>query len=471
MKLHFLGANRQVTGSRYLLEATGLKILIDCGLVQERKYVGRNWEPPAFDPASLDIMLLTHAHLDHVGLTPRLVAQGFNKTILTTEPSVDLAEIIMLDSARIQEEDASYKKKRHRKENRRGKYPEEPLYTPEDAQKAVRLLKGVEYGHPQAISDDVSVTFHDAGHILGSAVLEINVKENGHEERVVFSGDLGQWDKPIIDDPSLLTHADHVVMESTYGDRSHREGEDVDTQLAKIVFDTYKRGGNLVIPTFAVERAQELIYHLGNLSHDERIPKLPVFLDSPMASDVTEVFRKHRRYFDDETWAMIDAGKSPLNFDGLTFSRTVKDSKAIAKSRGPKIIMSTSGMCTAGRIKHHLRQNIEDPKSTILFVGYQGHGTLGRIIIDGDRKVRIHGKHYEVKAHRTQVYGFSAHADREDLLRWIGHFDPSPKNVFLTHGDEEAAESLASAMRASGNMNASVPAYGDVVNFTPPSAD
>lgn len=452
MKLNFLGANRQVTGSRYLLDTGNLKLMIDCGMFQERHMLSRNWDDPPVDPKSIDYLLLTHAHLDHTGLVPRLVSQGFDGSIIATEPSVELAKIIMSDSARIQQEDVKYKKKRHQKENRQSKHPLVPLYTVEDADKAAGLFTGVSYDQRIELGDDVYVTYREAGHILGSASLVIEA----HGKRIVFSGDVGQTNKPLIRDPAAIEGGDYVVLESTYGDRSHKDETDVVDQLCDIVNRTIKRGGNVVIPTFAVERAQELVYHLSRLAHGDRIPDVPVFLDSPMAVDVTEVFRRHRDYMDAQTNALFESGQPPLRFPGLKLVRAVEDSIAINQLREPCIIMSSSGMCTGGRIKHHLKRNIGRAESTLVFVGYQAVGTLGRIILDGKDRVRIHGQYWPVNAEIAQIYGFSAHGDREDLLNWLANIDPPPKRVFLTHGDEDAALTLQKKIE-----QAQVPHYGD----------
>jgi metallo-beta-lactamase family protein len=465
VKLHFLGANRQVTGSRYCLEAGGKKILIDCGMFQERPFLERNWEASPVPPSELAAMLLTHVHIDHSGLIPKLVRDGFNAPIHATRASAELAPVMLYDAAKIQMEDAEYKKKRHKKEGREGKHPVQPLYTDEDVDKTLPLLEPTAYLKPVAVTDDVSVTFHDAGHILGSAMLEVLVKENGQTRRVLFSGDIGQWDKPLIRDPSLFEQADYVVMESTYGDRNHQDGGDVETQLSDVINDTISRGGNVVIPTFAVERAQELMYYIGRLVHGKQIPSVKVFVDSPMAVDVTEIFRKFRDCLDDDTWELISSGHAPLGFPGLQMVRSVGESKAINDVREPCIIMSTSGMCTAGRIKHHLRQNITRPHSTILFVGYQGQGTLGRQILDGSQQVRIHGKNWPVKAKVSQIYGFSGHADRAALLRWLGNLKRPPRHVFLTHGEEDAALNLAQYIDQQMHWPVTVPEYQEVVEL------
>ena len=466
MRLQFLGANRQVTGSRYLLEAGGLRIMIDCGMFQERAFLGRNWAPPPISPDSIDYVLLTHAHLDHCGLLPRLVAQGYGGPIITVEPTVKLAEIIMLDSAKIQKEDVAYKKKRHRREGRRGKHPELPLYTIEDAKNTVSLLRGVKYGESVQLNDQVSVVFNEAGHILGSAFLEITVTSGGKTRRVVFSGDLGQWDTPLINDPHPLGQADYVVMESTYGDRNHKELGPIEDQLARVINDTTQRGGHVVIPTFAMERAQELVYYIGRLVHGDHIPDLLVYLDSPMAIDVTEIFHQYCGYLDEENRCRFRKQVASLTFPGLRLTRRQKDSIAINNRREPSIIMASSGMCTGGRIKHHLRQNITRTECTIVFVGYQAQGTLGRQIVEGHSEVRIHGRTWPVRAQIAKIDGFSAHGDRDDLMRWLRGCKQPPKNLFLTHGEEQAAQSLAQTVRNQMGWPVSVPNYEDVVQLS-----
>lgn len=465
MRLHFLGANQQVTGSRYLLEAGGLRVLIDCGLFQERRFLERNWDTPPFDPRSVDVGLLTHAHLDHTGLLPRLAGAGLDCPIHCTEPTADLAEIVVLDAAKIQEEDARYKRKRHRKENRKGPRPVVPLYTMEEAKKIPPMLQGTTYGRPLQLNDNVTATFHEAGHILGSAMLDITVTQQKTTRRLLFSGDLGQHDKPLIDDPTHHEGADYVIMESTYGNRDHRDEGDVAARLADIVNDTAQRGGNLVIPTFAIERAQELVYHIGRLRRADHIPDLPVYLDSPMAVDVTEVFRKSRAYLDAETHRLFAEGEPPLRYPGLKLVRSVEGSMKINGAGGTSIIMSASGMCTAGRIKHHLKRNITRSDSTILFVGFQAEGTLGRHILRGAEEVRIHGRPHRIRARIAQIHGFSAHGDRSDLLDWLGGFRRTPEQLFLTHGEEDAAAALAVTIREKLGWGATVPEYGHVATL------
>ncbi|MFH1418032.1 MAG: MBL fold metallo-hydrolase [Planctomycetota bacterium] len=463
MRIQFLGATKQVTGSRYFLDAGGLRLLVDCGMYQERAHLGRNWEPSPIAPDSIDCLLLTHAHLDHCGLVPRLVGNGFDRPILTTAASKDLAEIVLRDAGRIQEEDAKFKLQRHQHENRTGPHPVTPLYTSAEVEQALPLFESVPYNKPKALNENVSVTYHDAGHILGSAMLEITVREGGKTRTVIFSGDIGEWDKPIIRDPSVFDQADYVVMESTYGGRNHGDDRPVEDQLCDVINETVRRGGNVIIPTFAVERAQELMFYIGRLLEADRIPHLLVFLDSPMAVDVTHVFRRHRECMDAESLDIIESGQSLMRFPGMKLVRETGESKAINRIKGSCIIMAGSGMCTAGRIKHHLVQHISRPESTILFVGYQAYGTLGRQIVDGAEKVRIHGSKRRVKAAIAQIHGLSAHAGQDGLLRWIGNLKQPPRRVFLTHGEEESAETLAGLIRSKLGFEVEVPNYQDEV--------
>lgn len=466
IKITFLGASQQVTGSSYLLEAGGLRLLIDCGLFQEREFQGLNWDHFPFDPATLDGVVLTHAHLDHVGRLPKLVAQGYNRPILSTEPTVELATLIMLDSARIQEEDAKYKRKRHKKARHQSPHPVNPLYTTDQAQRTVPLLKGYGYNTPLKLNDDVQLTFVEAGHILGSASLIFDINDNSQAKRVVFSGDIGQHHKPLIRDPDKIDTADIVIMESTYGDRNHKEFGPVGEQLCHIINQAFDRGGNVIIPTFAVERAQELMYHISELAYADRIPDVPVFMDSPMAVDVTEIFKRYASYMDDETALLFSMKQPPLRFPGLTLVKNVEDSKAIKHHKKPAIIMSSSGMCTGGRIKHHLKNNITHAKNTILFVGYQAHGTLGQQIVQGAKEVRIHGTTFPVNAHIEQIHGFSGHGDQEDLLNWLNVMSPKPKHILLTHGEVESAKEFTQCIRSKWqDIDVLNPSYQSTLEF------
>ncbi len=463
MRLTFLGATGQVTGSRYLVEAAGRRIMIDCGLFQEREYLARNWEPPPVAIDQLDHVLLTHAHLDHCGLVPRLVAQGYRGPLLATRASVELAGIVLRDSGHLQEEDAAFKRHRHQREGRRGRFPEVPLYTARDAEVALERFQGVGYDQPVALGEHVTAWFHDAGHILGSAVLELHVREDGRERRLVFSGDIGQWNRPLVRDPAIVASADYVVVESTYGDRRHLEEGEPEDILCDIVNDTEARGGNLLIPTFAIERAQEVLYYLSRLVWQDRIPHLLVFLDSPMAVNATEVFLRHAECLDDETQQLLRSAQHPFAFPGLRLVRTVEESKAINRIRGSCVIMAGSGMCTGGRIKHHLEHQIGRPQTTVLFVGYQARGTLGRQIADGASEVRIHGQTHRVRARVVQIHGLSAHADQDELCRWVHGFARAPRRIFVTHGEPESSQALADLLTAQGSQRVQIPEYQQTV--------
>ena len=462
MKLAFLGAARQVTGSCYAVDVNGLKMLVDCGLYQERAYLERNWDPLPVPADELDFILLTHAHLDHSGLIPKVVRDGFSGTILTTAATGDILSIALMDAAEIQEEDAAYKKKRHQKEGRLPPRPVVPLYTTEDVQRAMPLVEEIEYDSPAHLGDNVSVRFIDAGHILGSAMVEITVKANGASQTLVFSGDIGQWDMPFLRDPSLVASADYIVMESTYGDRDHEDPGRVGDLLGQVIRETAAAGGNVVIPTFAIERAQDLMFHLSKLAHARAIPPVPVYLDSPMAREVTKAFERHDEYFDEEARALFASGRNPFRFPGLTIVRTPEESKAINTTQGPAVIMAGSGMITGGRVKHHLARNVARPESTILFVGYQARDTLGRQILEGQPEVRVLGRTLPVRARVAKINGFSAHADRKGLGRWLDGFQAPPRRLFVTHGDADVAANFAERVRRERRWTVELPEYLEV---------
>ncbi len=439
--------------------------MIDCGLTHEREYLSRNWEECPVAPHQVEALFLTHAHIDHSGLIPKFVREGYSGSIYATSPTIDLVEIMLRDSAQIQQEDAAYKKRRHEKEGRRVRYPESPLYSEKDVDRTLGRFQRVSYKKTVWLNDVFSVTFHDAGHILGSAILEVLVNEDGNQRRIVFSGDLGQWDRPLTNDPTVLEHADYVVMESTYGDRDHLDSANVEGRLAEVINRTMARRGTVVIPVFAVDRAQLLMYYISRLVHADRIPDMPIFLDSPMAVDVTEVYRRHQDHLDEHSKELFRSKTFPLHLPGLIMVRSLDESKAINRVELPCIIMATVGMCNAGRIKHHLRHNLGDMDNTILFVGYQGPGTLGRQIVDGNKYVRIHGKMWPVRAEIVQIDGLSAHAGRADLLRWLGGFFEPPDQVFLTHGEESVSLQLAEFVRRNMGYKSSVPVYGETVSL------
>jgi len=464
MKLQFLGAARQVTGSKYYVETNGTRVLVDCGMYQERDFTDRNWTALPIRPRDIDVVLLTHAHIDHCGLLPKVVADGFHGKILATAPTCDLVDVLLRDSAQIQAEDVAFKQKRHREEGRSGQYPVKPLYTLRDVERTLPLLEPVSYHEPVRLGDNASAVFHEAGHILGAAMVELILEEHDVSRRVVFSGDLGMPGKPFVRSPDQITEADWLVVESTYGDRDHSDGGSIEDQLAAAVNGTIDAGGKVIVPIFAVERAQELIYYLGRLVRSGRIPGIPVYLDSPMAAEVNRIFARFRDWFDPGLQRRLAAGEMLLGFHGLTTIRTVEESKALNHKKGPAVIMATNGMCTAGRIKHHLAQYIDHPECTILFVGYQGAGTLGRQLLDGCRDVRLFGRMRRVKAKVGQIEGFSGHADQSALLGWLRHF-AAPPEVFVTHGEEEAALALAQQIRDRFHWKATVPEYLQVVEL------
>ncbi|MCM8829844.1 MAG: MBL fold metallo-hydrolase [Candidatus Omnitrophica bacterium] len=448
MWVKFLGATQNVTGSKILLEISGKHIMIDCGLFQERELKDRNWLPFPVPPSSIDAIILTHGHLDHCGYLPKLVKDGFIGDIFSTEPTAEIAKIALLDAGKVQEEDAEKKRERHLKEGRKSPFPVLPLYTEEDAKKVFPLFKPYPYEHPFELFKDVYISFYDAGHILGSAIIKIEIAtHNGKTKKIIFSGDIGRWGKPILKNPTIFQEADIVFMESTYGNKDHKSEEEAGRELAEVINTTVNRGGNIVIPTFAIERAQEILYFLSRFLKEDIIPHILVFVDSPMAIDITEIFNKYPAYLDEKTQNLIKKGTSPFAFPLLKLTRTVDESKSINYISGSVIIMAGSGMCTGGRIKHHLITNITREESTVVFVGYQAQGTLGREILEKPEKVRILGKEYPVKATIKNINGFSAHAGKTELLKWIDGFERPPKKIFIIHGEQEVSTHFANILK------------------------
>ncbi len=466
-KLTFLGAARNVTGSCYLLESQDTRVLIDCGMYQERKCQTRNWQPFPFYPQSLDAVFLTHAHLDHCGLLPKLIRDGYKGKIYCTQATAELAEIILLDAAQLQVEDAAFKKERHRREGRRGPYSEIPLYTVADAEAVAPHFSAVEYLSCVGVGSGVEGCYYEAGHVLGSAVISMNIRQDGKNHRVIFSGDIGEPDRPIINDPTLFDEAEYIVIESTYGDRTHEEHESIDIQkqLRDCINRTVSAGGNIIVPSFALERSQELLYHLNELFLRKEIPSLPVFLDSPMAIRITEVFKHHAELFDKEMMRRLRQGSSFFNYENFRIVQSVEESKAINNIKGSSIIIAGSGMVTGGRVKHHIINNIRRPESTILFIGYQAEATPGRILLDGAKVIRLLGQMHPVSAHIERIDGFSAHVDRDGLLAWLSDIRVPPRCVFVTHGEEKAATGFANLLKEKTGWTVKVPEYKDTVEL------
>jgi len=457
MKLIFYGAAETVTGSCVGLTTTkGYKILIDCGLFQGPKELKeRNYGEFEFNPSEIDAVLLSHAHIDHSGLIPKLCKKGFKGKIYTTKVTKDLCSIMLPDCAYIQEMEVERK---NRKLARANKPLLEPIYTMQDAEKCMEQFIGVSYNSEIEIFPDVKVVFHDAGHILGSAMIE--VLTDG--QKLIYSGDIGNTNQPIINDPTLFTEADYVIMEATYGNRFHIETEDKMQRLMQIIKKTVRKGGNLVIPAFAVERTQDLIYRLKKLDTEGELPDIDVYVDSPLAIKATEIFRNNPEYFDQEAGEFLAEHDSILDFPGLKYTLTAEESRAINFVKKSSIIISASGMADAGRIKHHLKHNLWRPESTILFVGYQAQGTLGRRILDGEKIVRIHGEEVAVNADIERIEGFSGHADQKGLVEWVENFIKKPKKIFLVHGEPDALEMLAKVIVEKTKNEVVIPKLGQV---------
>ena len=442
MKLHFYGADRCVTGSSHCLEINGKKILVDCGLQQGRDEMDNRYL--AFAPGSIDILLVTHAHIDHTGRIPLLVKNGFHGRILTTRVTADLMKIMLLDSAHIQESDAEYE---NRKGQRAGREHVEPLYTEQDALDVFKYVTTCEYEETVELCEGVSAVFTDAGHLLGSASITLELEEAGVHKTLVFSGDIGNVDQPIIRDPQLLKKADYVVMESTYGDRNHTEVWSYTDELAEIIDETLGKGGNVVIPSFAVGRTQELLYFIREIKDQKLVkstPNFPVYIDSPLAKAATTVFCGDLHgYLDEQALELVKDGTHMFTFPNLNLVESSEESKMLNMDTAPKVIISASGMCDAGRIRHHLKHNLWRANSAVVFVGFQSPGTLGRRLLDGVEKVKLFGEEIAVKAKIVNFQGLSSHADHDHLIEWIKAFDPKPAHVFVVHGDEDVAPAFA----------------------------
>jgi metallo-beta-lactamase family protein len=460
MRIGFYGAARTVTGSQHLIEVNGKRILLDCGLYQGHRAEAnaRNRSLP-FDAKSVDVMVLSHAHIDHSGNLPNLVKSGYNGDIISTPATRDLCASMLLDSAHIQEKDAEFVNKRA---SRRGESFVTPIYTQADATEALHRFSTQNYERSRTIAPGVTLTYKDAGHMLGSTfvVLDIEDHDAKRDYRLVFSGDLGRAGIPIIRDPQTIDGADYLIMESTYGDRTHPAFEDDRERMEQIILQTYKRGGLILVPAFAVGRTQQVIYTLHQLRQKGDIPDLPVYVDSPLAIDVTAAYRAHPECYDEEIRAFVTqlGGRvDPFGFEDLTYTRTADESKKLNFLREPAIIIAASGMMEAGRILHHLKNHIEDPRTTVLVVGFQAENTLGRRLVDGEKTVRIFGETYQNRAQVEVMSGFSGHADRNELLAWVGAMQNKPKRTFLVHGEPPAQFALAEALKTQFGMQVDVP--------------
>lgn len=468
MKISFHGANRTVTGSQHLIEVNGTRILLDCGFFQgkrtEAAYINRHFP---FDPASIDLLILSHAHIDHSGNIPNLVKQGFRGDIIATSATRDLCAAMLPDSGHIQERDAEFVNKRRRK---RGETPIEPIYTQQDAYDCLAYFLTQNYYRTRVIAPGIALTFYDAGHMLGSAIIALDItdREANREYRFVFSGDLGRAGIPIIRDPDLIENAEILIMESTYGGRLHEDYSESEHKLEQIVTQTYKRGGSVIMPAFAVGRTQQLVVTLHQLAEKGDVPRMPIYVDSPLAVDATAVFRLHPECYDDEIRAFITEvnAKDPFGFSDITYVRSLEESKRLNFQRTPCIIISASGMCEFGRILHHLKNRIGDASNTILITGWQAEHTLGRRLVEGAEVVRIFGDEYRRHAQVAVLNGFSGHADRDELVAWVGAMKHRPKRIFLVHGEETEALALKTALENRMGLMVDVPQTGDTITLT-----
>ncbi len=460
MEIEFLGAVRNVTGSMHLLHVNGARVLLECGLFQGHRQEAfeRNRNLP-FDATQVEAMVLSHAHIDHSGNIPNLVKSGFRGAIFCTYATRDLCSIMLRDTAHIMEADAAYLNKKHTEQ---GEPPIEPIYTVAEATESLRYFVSMDYERPMLIAPGVRLTFYDAGHILGSALCALDIQEDGRTYRLLFTGDLGRKDMPILRDPQVVPGVDYLISESTYGARTHGTPEEAEAKLAQVIRDTYSRGGKVIIPAFSVGRTQEIVYALNRLIKAGQIPALPIYVDSPLAINATDIFRLHPEYYDAEALQFVLDREDPFGFSQLHYVRDVEESKALNDRTDPLIIISASGMCEAGRILHHLKHNIGEERNTILFVGFQAAHTLGRRIVEGQERVPIFGEEYPVRAHIESIDGYSAHADREEILAYMREIGPQRiRKAFLVHGDEEASLALQPALEALGMQEVIVPNLGD----------
>jgi len=461
MKIQFCGASRIVTGSCYHLTINDKEYLVDCGMFQGKKETTRlNYEPFLFDPKKITALFLTHAHIDHSGLIPKLYKGGFRGKIYATKPTIDLCRIMLLDSAHIQEMDTEHE---NRRRLRLGLPTRKPLYTQLEATQCMKLFSTIRYDSLKKIDDNVTVRYRDAGHILGSSIIQLFANDKGTEKKIVFSGDLGQWNVPIVRNPTYINEADYLFIESTYGDRLHEDVKEREDELLDAINSVVEKEGKLLIPSFAIERTQELLYSFKKLILQKRFPKgIKIFLDSPLAIKATEIFKKHKEVYDQETLYKF---KNPFEFPQLKYTLSTEESIKLNDCKKPCIIIAGSGMMNAGRIRHHLKHGLWDERNTVLIVGYQAEGTLGRIILDGVKNVKMMGMEIRVGAEIRKINSFSAHADYEDILEWLSGFEKSPKRVFIVHGEEKSAKSLKKKIAKVGLKNSYIPHIGDVIEI------
>ncbi len=467
MKIKFLGAARTVTGSCFIVETNHARFAVDCGMHQGSELMERrNLEVASYNPAHIDFFIITHAHIDHSGLLPRMVQQGFSGPVYATEPTGDLLKILLLDSAHIQEVEAAGKNKRMQRTGLKASAT--PLYVTKDAEAVAPLIKPQKYDEPFEPAPGIRVRFQDAGHILGAAMVELFIEENGSTTNLVFSGDIGRPNQLLMKDPSALRQADFLLMESTYGNRNHKGEQESLDELAEAISYSYGNGEKVVIPAFAVERTQEILYSLHLLSRRGKLPKdMPVYLDSPLAIKATEIFRRYQSYLDPETQALLKKGEDPLALPNLRLSTSTEESIRINETREPAIVISASGMANAGRIKHHLRHNLWRPGASVVFVGFQADGTPGRKIVDGAKKIRIFNEDIAVAARVFTINGFSAHAGQDQLLEWLSSFQSKRMQVFLVHGEYSAQEHLAALIREKFGMTVAIPEYLEEIVLKP----
>ena len=470
MKIRFLGAVNGVTGSNHLIQAGNKNIMLDCGMYQG-KDEDINTEEFVLNPTEIDCLLLSHSHIDHSGRIPLLVKRGFKGDIYCSKPTYDLCEIMLIDSAHIQETEAEWKNK---KAKRSGRKFVEPMYTQEDALESLKYFKPVLYNQIINIDENITVKFNDAGHILGSSIIEIWIKNEDDTIKLVYSGDLGMHEKPLLKDPAQIDRADYLIMEATYGNRVHENIDKRTEELINIILKTAKRGGSVIIPSFAVGRTQELIYelnkyydsHLNEIGTEENeLRKIPVYIDSPLAIKATEIFRRNSHAFDEEAKGYIMKGDNPLDFENLHFTQSADESKQLNFSTEPKTIISASGMCEAGRIRHHLKHNLWRKEASIVFVGYQAEGTLGRRLLDGEKCVKLFGEDIAVNAEIYNVEGFSGHADKPALLNWIEGFKEKPGEIFIVHGEKESKEAFVKAVKEKFNIKSIIPEYNVIYDI------